>query len=305
MIMGSVFYFDWEVKLMEWVQSFENEFLTMLGKGVTVLGEDYLLILIIGTVYWAINKELGRSILLSLSGTMTCGAMIKGFVKRRRPYMDNKGVKCIRPAHPDGDIMKVSAQGYSMPSLHASMSTSAYGKLGVASKNKTWLILGILLPLLIGLSRIYLGVHYPTDVLAGWALGIVVMWSLAIVEKKYGYKIGFLVVLIVGIIGLIFCHGKEFYSSYGTTAGLLVGFIYEEKRVNFEKANKWWKIIVRPLLGVIIFAAMNNLLKLPVSGLGLEENNLFILGYRLFRYALSTFIVIGVYPHVFAKTSKN
>lgn len=80
--------------------------------------------------------------------------------------------------------------------------------------------------------------------------------------------------------------------------GLLLGFIYEEKKVNFEKAEKWWSYIVRPVLGVVIFAVVSLLLKLPAKAISAEWLEL---TYRLFRYAVSTFVIIGLYPHLFKK----
>lgn len=73
--------------------------------------------------------------------------------------------------------------------------------------------------------------------------------------------------------------------------GLLLGFIYEEKKVNFEKAEKWWSYIVRPVLGVAIFAVVSLLLKLPAKAISAEWLEL---TYRLFRYAVSTFVIIGL-----------
>lgn len=73
--------------------------------------------------------------------------------------------------------------------------------------------------------------------------------------------------------------------------GLLLGFIYEEKKVNFEKAEKWWSYIVRPVLGVVIFAVVSLLLKLPAKAISAEWLEL---TYRLFRYAVSTFVIIGL-----------
>lgn len=74
----------------------------------------------------------------------------------------------------------VSAPGYSFPSGHTLNSTVTYGILVLVAwrsrlplaVRRAVLILAVILPLLIGLSRIALGVHWPTDVLAGWLAGV-------------------------------------------------------------------------------------------------------------------------------------
>ncbi len=134
--MGNVFFFNWEIPLMEMFQSVSNSVLTAAAKVFTLFGEEYLMVLVLGLLYWCIDKKLGRRAALALSGTMIFVTLIKGAFQRRRPYMDNKSVKCIRAAHPDENIMSPAAQGFSMPSLHASMSVSVYGTLAHETKKR-------------------------------------------------------------------------------------------------------------------------------------------------------------------------
>lgn len=296
--MGNVFFFDWEVRLIEAFQSVSGNFLTSAAVFFTMLGEEYLIIVVLGLIYWCVDKELGRKVALALSGTMILGTLIKGLTLRRRPYMDNAKVKCIRAAYPENDIMSPVAQGFSTPSLHASMSVAVYGTLAYRIKKLLFIIMGVILPLFIGLSRVYLGVHYPTDVMLGWVLGIIVVFVIGAAEKRFGYKIAFTGILVIGSAGFFYCRDIEFWSSWGLTLGFLLGFIYEEKRVGFEPAKRWWSYILRPALGVVFFALVSAVLKIPAKAISTEWLSLI---YRLIRYAVSTFIIIGLYPHLFKK----
>jgi len=302
--MGNIFFFGWEVDFIVWLQTTANGFTTLLATIFTLCGEEYFLILLLGLIYWSVNKDLGRKLSIALSGSMLWGTLIKGIVLRIRPYMANDSIKCLRAPNSNGDLYSAKAQGFSFPSLHSSMSAATYGTLALNIRKKITIIIAIAAPFLIGLSRPFLGVHYPTDVLAGWALGVICVFLYGAIEKKFGYKITFLIILIVGISGFFYCSDTEFYTGYGITLGLLLGFIFEEKVVNFEHCRKWWSYIVRPVIGILIFLLLSSLLKLPIKNTGLADDNFWVLLYRTFRYALSTFVITGVYPFLF-KLCKN
>ena len=68
--------------------------------------------------------------------------------------------------------------------MHSSMSVSVYGTLFKNITNILFKMVCIMLPLLIGLSRIYLGVHYPTDVLIGLVIGLISVTVFSFIEKR-------------------------------------------------------------------------------------------------------------------------
>lgn len=99
----------------------------------------------------------------------------------------------MRP-RPPGEAFTY-ATGYSFPSGHAMVSMAFYGFLAYVvlsqggEKGKVGAAALGLLVFLIGISRIYLNVHYPSDVIGGWLLGFLVLWAniygLKLLQRKY------------------------------------------------------------------------------------------------------------------------
>ncbi len=134
---------------------------------ITILGGG--LLVVVGTAF-VLLVTMSRRLRLALivAGVLIAASLfthlVKDYVARPRPPWEHL----------------VPAPGYSFPSGHTLNSTVSYGLLAVVVWRSRlpvaarWVavVLGMLLPFLIGLSRIALGVHYPSDVLAGWLAGI-------------------------------------------------------------------------------------------------------------------------------------
>ncbi|MCI8646358.1 MAG: phosphatase PAP2 family protein [Firmicutes bacterium] len=110
----------------------------------------------------------------------------------------NKGIKQIfqRP-RPDVSLHLIDEGGYSFTSGHSITSMVVYGLLialvrSYVKDRKTANVLTVLLAIpwiCIGPSRIYMGVHYPTDVLGGWLLGAAALMVILSLEERYRQKL--------------------------------------------------------------------------------------------------------------------
>ncbi|WP_055535536.1 phosphatase PAP2 family protein, partial [Streptomyces graminilatus] len=143
---------------------------------VEVLGEYGLLaamvILVVGC-WWSVRRRGGDDAAgavaaliwapLAAGAAMLVNIPIRGFVERPRPFLDHRGVEVLVSGKTD----------YSFVSDHATIAMAVGVGLFVASRK--FGLVGIGLALVEGFCQVYMGVHYPTDVVGGFALGTAVV----------------------------------------------------------------------------------------------------------------------------------
>ena len=304
--MGNTFFFGWEPALMVWLQSHLGSFGITLATIFSMFGEEMATILVLGFCYWSWKKELGKFIGRNACVAMVANPMIKNVFLRLRPYMVCPEVKCLKPVDPGADIMDVAAQGYSFPSGHSSGSVANYTSVAAYLKKKWAWAVGIVIPLLVGLSRFCVGVHFPTDVLFGWALGLCVVMLVPFFQKKFEKRwVYYLVLLLLALPGWFYCKTNDFYTSYGMMVGFFAGDLFEEKYVKFNNTRCWWKMILRVLGGGAIYFALNALLKLPASSAFRSSGTLLSYLARAARYAILLFVDVAIYPLCFDRIGKK
>ncbi len=163
--------FPIEINFTLFLQSLGN-WLTTPFTLITSLGSEDFYILIMPLLFWCINSVMGirAGLMLLISGWFK--DFLKIVIHTPRPYWVDTRVKAFS-----------SETSFGMPSGHSMDAASIWGVL-VASQKRRWVTwLGILLIFLIGLSRIYLGVHFLHDVLSGWLVGALLLWAYLKVEK--------------------------------------------------------------------------------------------------------------------------
>ena len=298
---GNTFFFEWEVSLMVWLQTHLGPHGVRIAGFFTQFGEPMILIAVIGFFYWGLDKRYGKYLAVNLFSVCLWGSMIKNIALRRRPYFNHEAIQCLRPAE-KGDIYDISLQGFSFPSLHSANAAALYSLLARYLKNTAARIIFILLPFLVGVSRIVLGVHYPTDVLIGWILGLLVTLVIELLLKTFkDPKWLFVILLLSGIPGFFFCKTKDFFTSYGLILGSTLAFSFEKKYVNFADAKNYWFALLRMAGGFILFLGFSYLLKLPFPKELLESADMAAFLIRAARYTVCAFIILGLYPLCFNK----
>ncbi|MCM1195112.1 MAG: phosphatase PAP2 family protein [Firmicutes bacterium] len=279
--------------------SFLHYFLYYIMNFFSMFGEEMILVGIVGLLYWGLDKKGGEKVGFMMISATIVNPLIKNIVCRTRPFDSEAGIANLR-----------DVDGYSFPSGHSSGSAATLSATTLTYKDKKqkWLIaLCVTVPLLVALSRTFVGAHYPTDVVCGLALGVGIVFLInflySVIPNKYFLYGG---MAILGLAGFFYCTTSDFYTAYGLLIGFICGVIFEEKVSKFDNTKVWWRIVLRVIVGGALFLGLNEIIKLPVKLAYPDYADAvwFERIFRVLRYGIVTFLLIGVYPMLFKQTEK-
>lgn len=274
-----------ELNFIHWVQSFHTNVLDQIFILITMLGEEYFYILLLGFMYWCVNKEVTRYLVLCLTFSSVLNGAMKEIVNSQRPFM----VADVRALRVE------TATGSSFPSGHTQTVVAFYLALALKLKKAWAWILGSVLVILVGLSRIYLGVHWPRDV-----VGAIVLGSLSValmifiykkeLEKNINWPYYLLVIAICG--SFLFLQSETYVKGSVAFLGFIIGTSVEKRYIRFNTVNKPIIQILKFVGGMCItgglFLGMKFILPDTVVFIGI-------------RYFVTVFSVAAITPWVFIK----
>ena len=186
------------------------ETIDKLFLSITIFGEFWLPTLICAIVYWCIDFRAGIYLFALEGFNIILTHLFKMLACVYRPWILNSKLQPSALAVP-------FAKGYSFPSGHSAMSSSVLGGVAYLLKNKKILCISVIcLILLIGFSRLWLGVHTPQDVVCGLSTGLILVFATVPLinwaekdKNRYLYLIA--IINIFTIIALIYSY---FFNSY-------------------------------------------------------------------------------------------
>ena len=299
--MSMAFRFEWESDLILCLQELIAKWPFMKGLFIffTYFGEPVFAVAVVGFLYWGYKKEWGRYLILCVMGTQLFTNMLKNTFLRIRPYMADERITCLKAPESQTDLYDPYVQGFSFPSGHSACISSFAAALHLHLKNKRVDLVMFILTFLVGISRIALGVHYPTDVLAGILLGIVFVSLIDRLYKKVKIETLYLFILSVGIAGTLFCRSEDFFSVFGLSLGFMAGERFEERFIGFRNTADPIRMLLRTAIGAVIFLAVDLSCKSLFARIAADQEMIVLL-LRSLRYALSCFTVMGLYPYLFS-----
>lgn len=283
---------QWGLVIITDFQSVRGPFLDTLFEAMSFLGEEEFYLLLFPTLLWCVDTTLGFRLGVLVLISFYLNSLAKDLIGHPRPFAL------------DPSVQLASGEGFGLPSGHAQSSALVWGGIAAHVRSRWMWIIAILLAGLIGLSRIYLGVHFPTDVLGGWMLGVAVLLVGSAVYRAaadrfqaphLGITIG-LAIAGPAALALLF-PDQSAVSAMGALAGLVPGFAISTGYLAMSSGGPPWQRILRLPLGLGILFILYAGLKIILPG---EESALH-LAFRFARYGvLGLWITLGA-PWLFAK----
>lgn len=244
-----------QASIIKLIQSFHTPLLDTLFIAITNLGSEAFYYIAIPYFYWGKNKKLGLKIAAALIFSIYTNILLKEITAVPRP-ITYPGIR---------SLFISSAGGFSFPSGHAQGTATLWGTIMFYYNSAAVKTIGAFAIALVSISRLYLGVHWPQDVIAGIVLGLVIAYSslrfeVAALEDNLPLKL-ILSSLIPLTLAIVFPH-PDICKYMGMLAGILTGASLEKKYVGYEpKYQGRKKSIIKYCIGAIIFILMYSGLK--------------------------------------------
>lgn len=290
---GIIWYLPFEASFILWLQNLGagtglQSALVLLNNFFSFLGEEILCIAVMGFVYWGLDKRKGERIGAAIMLVNVSIGMLKNVFARLRPWAAREDIRLLR-----------EVDGFSFPSGHSANCTALYPTTAWEyKKNRVLTVLAMAIPLLCGLSRCYVGAHWPTDVVVGWLVGLGIFALVEAVLPKFSSKYAFYGLMIaIGTVGLFYCKTTDYFNGYGMLIGFTLGLRFEEKHTRFENTASPLLAAVRTVVGGALYFALSAAIKAFLSIFRVQGFGGLLL--RSVRYGLVVFLLIAIYPYAF------
>ena len=246
---------------------------------VTELGGETAFLVLALIFFWCVDKKRGYYIMtVGFIGTIG-NQLLKLWFRIPRPWVRDESFTAVEAAKGD-------AGGYSFPSGHTQTSVGTFGSIAASAKNRIVQVICITLAVLVGFSRMYLGVHTPADVLVGAVMALVLVLIVKPVVYRGGHKgmkilIAVMLAMAVGMLVYVewnpdgfaaddvnYLSGlKNAYTMLGCLIGVAVVYFVDYRFLKFETDAIWWAQIIKAVLGLGVVLAVKEGLRAPLETL--------------------------------------
>jgi membrane-associated phospholipid phosphatase len=240
---------------------------------VSALGQEEFYLIFLPAIYWSIDKRLGRQLGYIFLLSAAIYSMLKSTIRQPRPFWI------------DPSVQLGEAEGYGIPSGHVQNATAVYLLLAVRLRRVWTWIVALLFMLLMGFSRLYLGVHFPQDLIGGFVVGLLILGAFLVWQSFYYGRFTQLIlgrrlllltlvptVLVAAYVGVLLLIGppntdvpwaayipaaelnghEDVVSAVAGLLGFGVGILLESSRIRFRSGGPVWQRVARYAVGIVV-----------------------------------------------------
>ncbi|WP_455716701.1 phosphatase PAP2 family protein [Anaerosporobacter sp.] len=282
------------------LESIRTPLLDQLFLLLTFFGEEVLVLAIICFLYWCYNKRLAYRICFTFFTSGLLVQTLKITFRVPRPWIKDPSFQAVEKA-------VTTATGYSFPSGHTQCATSLYSTLAWNTKKNLSRIICFTIIFSVMLSRMYLGVHTPIDVLVSFSLTLVISLVTNYLITRFellvkNYKITAILLSVVSIAvaiySLILLHRNVIDAKYasdcckaaGAGIGFSLGWYIESVYIRFNEHTTYpSRQVIKFLIGIGIALLLKVGLK-AIIGSSIPAN--------MIRYFILVLWITVVYPYL-------
>lgn len=248
---------QWGLMVVQWIQSFRNPILDQFFLTINFLGDEEFYLLFFPLIFWCFSKPIGYRLAFLFLFSEWSNQLLKNVFAAPRPYQVND--KLYAP---------VKTGGYGIPSGHTQGTVVTWGNLATQLKSSLWWVLAVAIPLCVGIGRMYLGDHFPQDVIAGAIIGIMLVAAYAVLQPRaatwlnarasFTLKLTLAVIVPLALAAIFLSTAAV---GLGALLGFAIGLVLEEEYVRFDPRGVWWKQIVKLAIGLAVALGLRLALK--------------------------------------------